>query len=59
MLSSAENDEAAVVVPETLLGLSDEDIHILQGTLSRYGDDGISGYLQTVNTICHLLNINC
>ena len=59
MLSFAENDEAAVVVPETLLGLSDEDIHLLRATLSRYGNDGISAYLQTVNTICQLLNINC
>ena len=58
MLSSAENDEATVVVPETLLGLSDEDIDILQATLFRYGDDSISGYLQTVNTICQLFNIN-
>ena len=59
MLSSAENDEATVVVPETLLGLSDEDIHIFQATLSRCEDDSISGYLETVNTICQLLNINC
>ena len=59
MLSFAENDEATVVVPETLLGLSDEDIHLLRATLSRYGNDGISAYLQTVNTICQLLNINC
>ena len=59
MLSFAENDEATVVVPETLLGLSDEDIHLLRAALSRYGNDGISSYLQTVNTICQLLSINC
>ena len=59
MLSFAKNDEATVVVPETLLGLSDEDIHLLRATRSRYGNDGISAYLQTVNTICQLLNINC
>ena len=44
---------------ETLLGLSDEDIDILQAALFRYGDNSISGYLQTVNTICQLFNINC
>ena len=59
MLSFAENDEATVVVPETLLGLSDEDIHLLGAALSRYGNDSISAYLQTVNTICQVLNINC
>ena len=59
VFSSAENYEATVVVPETLLSLSDEDIHLLQATLSRDGDDSISGYLQTVNTICQLLKINC
>ncbi|XP_044171565.1 uncharacterized protein LOC122955897 [Acropora millepora] len=59
MLSFAENDEATVVVPETLLGLSDEDIHLLQAALSRYGNDSMSAYLQTVNTICQVLNINC
>ena len=58
-MSFAENDEATVVVPETLLGLSDGDIDLLLATLSRYGNDGISTYLQTLNTLCQLLNINC
>ena len=32
---------------------------VLRATLSRYGSDSIRAYLQTVNTICQLLNINC
>ena len=59
VMSSAENVEATVVVAETLLGLSDEDIHILQATHSRFGDESISGCLQTVNISCQLLKINC
>ena len=52
-----DSEDASVIVPEINIvnDLSDNQLEILQATISDFGDDALNGYLQSVNTLYDLM----